>query len=307
MQAPLSQAYPEGKKWEASRLALHGAYKWDQVLPWVSDPQDILTFLHHHFELAAKGENQDEPIQNSLRALAYASNNTTKQALKGFDPTLPSFVCGICNVFKKDKPLQLRKAALFFLPLIADRWFNTRDQKMESEQMKALCEDWASAVDDVGPTTHHVQNTALTVLFGMINSPHWLPHIVKDKWKLLEHFKSVPEDSVPLRRCLENPNLISAISRVGDRGAVVLWSAILWLKYDELTAKVRGQLEEITKVAQRTEVEMYVRVIDSEWNDAEDALTKYTTWATDAEAVALRAKIENLKEARARLVALKRF
>ena len=303
MQAPVSEAYSEEKKWEASRFALHGAYKWDKVLPWVDDPQDILTFLNYHFELAAKGENQDVPIQNALRALAYASSSVTTEALKNFDPTQPSFVLGTCHVFKREKPVRLRKAALFLLPLIGDKWFNTRDPIMKPDEMKELCEDWASAVDNVGPAT--VQRAALTVLFGMMNSRHWRPHIVKDKWKLLEYFVSVPHDSEPLRRCLENTELISAISEVGSRDAAVLWPTILWVKYKELSPEVRKQLEQATKAAPRSDVDMYLGAIDSQWTDAEDALTKYTTWSTDPEALVLRAKIDNLREARAFLVAVK--
>jgi hypothetical protein len=304
MEAPLSPTYTEEKKWEASRLALHGAYKWDKALPWVDNPQHILTFLSHHFKLA--GESQDKPIENALCALAYASSPATTEALKSFDPTQLSFVRGIRHAFKKNKPLRLRKAALFFLPLIGDKWFNTYDQIMKPEQMKVLCEDWAFAVDDAGLTSPQVQKAALTVLFAMINSRHWRQHIVKCKWKLLEHHASVPDDSEHLRRCLENPELVHEISAVGNREATVLWSTILWLKFKELIPEVQVQLVEVTKTAPRSDIEMYLRVIDSEWTDAEDALTKYTTWATDAEAVALREKIDNLREARGFLADLKK-
>ena len=63
MQAPVSLAYSQGNKWEAARLTMHGAYKWDKFLLWVEDPQDTLTFLDYHFDLASRGgQNQDEPI-----------------------------------------------------------------------------------------------------------------------------------------------------------------------------------------------------------------------------------------------------
>ena len=176
-----------------------------QALPWVEDPQDILTFLDHHFDLATRGgQNQDESIQNALRVLAYASGPVTIEALKRFDPTEPSFVRGICYVFQNDKPFQLRKAALFFLPLIGDRWFNTPHPIMEPDQMRSLCVDWASAIDGIEHTCD-VQKATLAVLFGMVNSSHWRPHIVTEKWKLLEYFTSVPDDSQPLRRCIDNP------------------------------------------------------------------------------------------------------
>jgi len=310
MQATESIDYSQEKNWEAARLTMHGAYKWDKFLPWVEEPQDILVFLNHHFELATRGgQNQDEPIQNALRALAYASGPVTIEALRLFDPTEPSFVRGICYVFQDDKPRQLRKAALFFLPLIGDRWFNTPHPIMEPDQMGNLCVDWASAVDDTDHT-YDVQKATLAVLFGMINSPHWRPHIVVDKWKLLEHFTSVPDDSQPLRRCIDNPELMEAIKDVGNPAAMVLWLAILWLKYKELIPEVREQLETVTKeVAQgrrRTDLDMYLSVMDSESRKAEDALTQYDALSTDPVAIALRTKIDNLQQARASLVAFKR-
>ena len=89
MQAPVSPTYSKEKKWDGSRLAIHGAYKGDNSLPWVEDPQDVLTFLGQHLDLATTGgENQDEPIQDVLRALAYASSPATIEALKDFDPTV---------------------------------------------------------------------------------------------------------------------------------------------------------------------------------------------------------------------------
>ena len=310
MQAPVTDAYTQEKKWQAARFTMHGAYKWDEFLPRVEDPQDVLTFLGHHFGLATQdGENQDEPIQNALRALAYASSAATIGALKAFDPTEPSFARGIRHIYQDDRPPQLRRAALFFLPLIGDKWFNTRVPIMRPDQMGALCADWASAVDGT-EHTYDVQKAALAVLFGMINSPHWLPHIVPNKWKLLEYFTSVPDDSQPLKRCLENPELTSAISEVRNPAAMVLWLAILWLKYKELIPEIREQLETFTReVAQgsrRTDLDWYLSVMDLELRKAEDSLMQHNAWSTDPAAVALRKKIDNLQQTRAALITIKR-
>ena len=309
MQAPVSPAYSQAKKWEVSRLTLHGAYKWDKFLPWVEDPQEILIFLNHHFDLATQGnQNQDEPIQNALRALAYASGPVTIEALQTFDPTESSFVRGICYIYQDDKPLQLRKAALFFLPLIGDRWFNTPHPIMEPDQMESLCVDWASAIDCV-ENSYYVQKATLTVLFGMINSPHWRPHIVAEKWKLLENFSSVPDDSQPLMRCIDNPELIEAIRRTRNSIAMTLWPAILWLKYEQLIPEVRGQLETITKEAvqgRETDPDVYLSVMESELRKAEDAFAQHDAWSTDPKAIALRRKVQNLQQARTSLVTIKR-
>ena len=306
MQIPISTAFSEEKKWKASRLALHGAYKWDKALPWVDRPQYILDFLNHHFELATNNQDQDGPIQNALRALAYASGTNTIQALDRFDPTEPSFVRGVRLAFEGDRPLQLRKAALFFLPFISEKWFNTSEPIMSDDEMKNFCVDWASAVDDVGCTYVKLQEATLTVLLHMINSPRWRPHIADSQWKLLEHFNSIPDDSQPLQRCLSNPELVETISRVPNRDAIALWSSMLWLKYNELGPMVQRQLEAVTKAAPRTEVERYLEMVASETVKAEHELMDHTTWSTDPAAVALRAKIGNLRGARNCLLNLKR-
>ena len=310
MQAPAPLAYSPEKKWDASRLTMHGAFKWDKFLPWVGDPKDILTFLNHHFDLADRsGENQDEPIQNALRALAYAPCPDTIEALKLFDPTEPSFVRGICYVFQDHKPFQLRKAALFFLHLIGDRWFNTPYPIMEEDQMKSLCVDWASAVDGIDHTDD-VRKATLTVLFGMINSPHWRPHIDTKKWKLLEYFTSLPDDSRPLQRCIDNPELMVAIKEVANPAALALWLAILWLRYRELIPQVQEQLETVTREfaqgRRKTDLDWCLSLMDFELRKAEDALDLHDTWSADPSAIALRTKIDNLKQARVSLVALKR-
>lgn len=196
MQAPLSQAFSQEKKWEVTRLTMHGAFKWDEYLPWVGDPQDILAFLDHHFDSATQsGTKQDEPIQYALRALGYSSGPDTIQALRHFDPAAPSFVRGLCHAFQEDKPFQLRKAALFLLSLVADRWFDAPDPIMELDQMRNLCADWASTVDAI-EHTHDVQKAVLVVLFCMANSPHWRPHIAKRNggyWNTSLQFRTTPD------------------------------------------------------------------------------------------------------------------
>ena len=309
MQAPVTLTYSQEKKWDASRLALHGAYNWDKFLPWVEDPQDVLTFLDHHFDLATRGVgNQDEPIEDALRALAYASGPVTIEALRRFDPTEPSFIRGICYAYQDSRPFQLRKAALFFLPLIGDRWFNTPHPIMEPDQMRRFCADWASVIDGI-EHTYDVQKATLAVLFGMINSSHWRPRIVTENWKLLEYFTSVPDDSQPLRRCIDNPELMDAIREVENPAAIVLWLALLWLKYKELIPQVQEQLEAATKeVAQgrrKTDLDMYLSVIDSESKKAKDALSQYNAQSIDPAAIALRKKIEDLRQSRVTLAALR--
>lgn len=281
------------KKWEASRLAMDGAFKWDGRPPEVKDPQNVLHFLNHHF-FQASG-SRDEPIQNALRALGSVSISDMNNTLEHFDLTQPSFVNGICFMLKADRPAQIRKAALLFLPLIAEKWFNTRDRLMEDGKIKCLCEDWASAIDQVG-TTNDVRKAALNVLLNMINSPHWRPHIVAEKWLLLERCISDPDNSRPLKRCLRNPGLIDAIPAVGDPSAKVLWLKILWFRYEELTADVQERLKAATSEVPWTDVQLCLNAVESELGKIESALLNYDTWSEEPGAVHLRKKKKSLEE-----------
>jgi len=303
MRAPISPAYSQQQKWHVSRLAMRSAYKWDRLLPRVEDPHYILTFLTHHFQSATGGgRDQDEPIETALSALAHASSPTTIEALKHFNPT-ESFVCGICYAFRDDRPLQLRRAALFFLPLIEDWLFEAPDSTLWDNQLSRLCVDWASTVDSIEHTPG-AQKAILVVLFGMTTSSRWHHRIVPEKWKLLEYFASVPDDSRFFRKCVDNPGFIRGM-KYKTPAALVFWLAILWLRYKELTPQVREQLEEVTKERVqdgRMDLCWYLSVMDSELRKAEDALRRHNIRSIAG--IALRKKIDNLRQARVSFVTL---
>ena len=302
-QVPLSPARTEETKWEACRFALRGTCKSEKSMPPIEDALEILRFLDYHFDLADRGdENSHVPIWDALRALAFASDPVMNDALQHFDPARPSFVHGIRHALHKDKPL-LRKAVLFFLPRIADRWFVPPREIMTPDETKRFCMDWASAVDEVGVTRHDTRAPALIVLFDMINSSHWRPYIVADKWKLLEYFTSDLDNSPSFRRCLGNPEVVDAILR-GDRAAMVLWSKISLLRYKDLTDEVLRRFGVAMEKATGRELEVYMSAIDSELTNAEVELTRYKTLSTEERAVTLRREIDGHREAK---VFLKRF
>ena len=281
MQSDIPEAHSK-KKWEVSCLAMHHAFKDNKPLSCVEDPDNILTFLSHHFDLGiVDGEYQDEPIQNALCALAFTSSPITVEALNRLNPTGHWFVHGICHAFQSDRPLGLREAALLFLPLIANRWFHARALIMGPTEMDSFCMNWASAIDSLKPTPA-IQKAALTVLLGMINSPHWHSHIVPETWTLLEYFKSIPDDLESLCLCINNLGLIDEIRNVDNPRAMVLWIEVLWFKYAELTPEVRDQLITITKEILRNErgtylgaseshIDKYLSNIGLELREAEDA------------------------------------
>jgi len=234
----------KNQKWEASCLALHGAYK-EKFIPRLGDPRDILIFLKYHFELVTPhSKDQDTPIQNALCALAYTTDSVDIEAIKNFDSVNPSFIRGICYAFQGDRPPTLREAALLFLSFIGDRWFTASSRIISPTEMSQFYIDWASIVDGLGerPT---VQAAALIVLLGMANSPHWCSYIVPEKWTLLKHFALVPDGL--LCGYINNLNLMDKIRNVDHPMAMVFWVEVLWAKYAELTSEVQGQLAKVTK------------------------------------------------------------
>jgi len=66
-----------------------------------------------------------------------------------------------------------------------------------------------------------------------------------------------------------------------NSAAMVLWLAILWLKYKELIPQVQEQLQMVTKEAapgrRRMDLDMHLLVMDSELRKAKDVLTQYNT------------------------------
>ena len=317
MQAPVSLAYPEEKKWIAARLAMRGAHKWVNDLPRIGDPRYIFAFLNHHLDLLTGGyQDQERPIQNALHVLGRAPGLDHIEP-KCIDLTNSSFIRGICHVFREEQPLQLRAAAFSFLPLLDEEWFNTPRPIMESDQMKSLCADWASTVDAI-EHTDDVRRVALTTFLGMIDSLHWRPFILAEKWKLLEYFTSVPDDSRPLGRCINNRQLMKVIMDLGNPDIVALWFAILGYKYKELVPGVQEQLGAgVVAVAQGggADLDICLSVIDSELERANGGLDRERLYRgavsrsaepESAKKHGFREEVEQLQRAKSTLVALKR-
>ena len=309
----LTSSFDKEDMWKASRFAVHGAYKWDRFLPWVQDPDDLIKFLAHHFTIQATGEDEiaREPVQDTLRALAYASGEVTIEALKKFDPTDKSFIEGIRKAFENDRPFQTRKAALFLMPIIQDRWFDDSLEDLMSDDQKAeFCKNWASAVDGI-EHTFDVKKATSSTLFSMLNSSKWRSHIAEDKWKLMEWFTVLPEDSKPFHACKKNSEILPWLkskaetptegegknSAKANQGLMKLWLAILWLDYVSLPEAVSDQVLETTKVVVskvRHDVNFVTVVMEAEKERYQTELKDYPLWSIDDKATALRTRVDNL-------------
>ena len=309
----LASSFDKEDIWKASRFAVHGAYKWDRFLPWVQDPNDLLKFLAHHFIILDKGDEvSGEPIQDTLRALAYASGEVTIEALKKFDPTDKPFVDGIRKTFGNDRPFQTRKAALFLMPIIQDRWFDDSLEQdvMSDDQKTEFCKNWASAVDGI-EHTYDVKKATSSTLFSMMNSRKWRSHIAEDKWKLMEWFTVLPEESKPFNACKKNPEILPWLKSKAEspsegegknnakanQGLMKLWLAILWLDYVNLPEVIRDQVLETTKVViskVRHDVNFIRVVMEAEKERYQAELKEYPLWSIDDKATTLRTRVDTL-------------
>jgi len=310
----LASPFDKEDIWKASRFTVHGAYKWDRFLPWVQDPNDLIKFLAHHFSIQAKGEDEiaSEPIQDTLRALAYASGEMTIEALKKFDSTDKLFVDGIRKAFENDRQFQTRKAALFLMPIIQDRWFDDSLEQdvVPDDQKTEFCKNWASAVDGI-EHTFDVKKAASSTLFSMLNSNKWRSHITEDKLKLMEWFTVLPDESKPINACKKNAEILPWLkckaenptegegknSAKANQGLMKLWLAILWLDYVNLPETVRDQVLEMTKVViskVRYDVNFVMVVMEAEKERYQTELKEYPLWSIDDKATALRLRVDNL-------------
>jgi hypothetical protein len=164
----LSSPFEKEELWAAARLAINGAYKWDKFLPWVEDPDDIIKCLVHHFAIQAKGEDDiaRRPIENALRAIAYSSNQKALEGLKKFDFTDKLFVDGVRRALEEDRWFQTRKAAIFFVPIIQDKWFDDSLEDVISDEAKdAFCKNWGSAINVI-QHTGDVKKATCSTFFG---------------------------------------------------------------------------------------------------------------------------------------------
>lgn len=270
------------KKWKVSCMAIHSAYIGSWPLSDAEGAITALTFLNHYFSLGlASGKYQDEPIRDALCVLASISSPTTIEAINQFNPTGNWLIYGIKYALQSDRALELRKAAFLFLPLIVNIWFHPSTLIMGSTEMETFCQDWASTLDSIEPTPATFE-PSLVVLFGMISSPLWRPHIVPDVWKILEHFRLVTTSLESLHLCIGDPGLIAEIRHVENPKAMVLWAEILWFNYTRLVPEIQEQLVIITVEISGSEggtdpgasesyIDRYLSNVDLELRETEEA------------------------------------
>jgi hypothetical protein len=225
-----------------------------------------LAFLEHHFELQANGETQDIPITNAPRALAYAIalNRHTSRASVDLSRTRNR------SGFGKPSWSTFRWSE--------SRWFDPGVEIPDEDGRREFCPDWASSVDGI-ERTKDVKRAVASVLLGIANSAMWRPHIPQDKWKLLEDFNELPDESSSRLGCEANEEFVSALKAMDNRGVLKLWLAILWRAYADLKPVVAEQLAENTREvieAGSHDVGLFMAVTESEKTAVGDEMLVYS-------------------------------
>jgi len=308
--AVLSSSFEKEEMWVAARLAGHGAYKWDHFLPWVNDPSDVMKSLLYHFAIQAKGGDDvaTQPIEDMLRAISYASNEQALEGLKKFDLADKVFFGGVQRALGKDRPFQTRKAALFLLPIIQGRWFDdTLEDVISDEEKDEFSRNWGSTVDGIEHTVD-VKKAACATFFAMLNSERWRSRVVEDKFKLMEYFADIPDDTKHFIACKKNasvlPWLRSRAEKAGSGGTEEikywkLWLAILWSDYASLPKDVKDQVLEVTKVViskARHDVTFISGIMAMEKGKYQTKLGGHAALSLEDEAERLRARVEDMNE-----------
>lgn len=302
----LSSSFEEGEIWVAARLAVHGAFKWDSFLPWIEDPDDVIKFLAHHFAIQAKGDDDAamQPLEDALRSLAYASSEETLEALKELDWTDRLFVDGIRKAFEEDRPFQTRKAALYFMKIVQDQWFDdSLEDVMSDEEKDGFCKNWLSTLDGM-EITDQVKEAACTTFLAVLNSRRWRSHMPEETLKTISWITDLPLECKYLTACKENTSILPWLrSRVGEDTEKTkvwkLWLAILWSDYTNLPKNVGDQVLDVTKVViskVRHDVSFISRITIAEREKYEDKLGDYEAVSLEDEPEKLRAKVESLRE-----------
>lgn len=292
---------PVDMRWEISRQAMHGAFKWDGYYPMISSPHEVLSFLEYHFDLQSRGENQDEAIQYAVRALAFSPSQACLEILAQFDPTAQPFFNGIRSLFHSDKPHELKKAAIRFLSHIEARWFPVFAEHVPPDAVRDFSEDLISSIDEIFTDELEVKKAGTILLLSMADASTFRLHIPLHMWEHLEFVHELREGSPPLQRCRDNRDVIPALKRIQGQKPLLLWLAILWREITRLDPRIQEQVVDATASAmtQSPHAEDFLLLLlNAEEVRLEEKLRPFSPWSTDQEVEALRLRLYELRESR---------
>ena len=232
--------------WEATRLALHAAFRDYGRTADPGEPKEILKFLDYHVGLQGAIEDHETYIGYALASLVRSGEGDplTFQCFRDFNWTSRSFVRGVCLMMHPHRPVELRGDISALIALLSDSWFNSSVLATEPEEMSKFCEHYATFMDGVAHEPD-IRTESVTILFGMLRSPDWRNHIVTKFWRVLAYCAQV-RDTESVRWCLQNAiELLEFTRGLPDGEGLKWWYGTLWLRYDKLDTTVRDEVKRI--------------------------------------------------------------
>jgi len=243
--------------WEASRLAIYGAFHGPPGRFWwpsdidKEEPKEILKFLDHHLGLQGAGVDHGSSIALALEApfvlsSLYEIGFLTFKCTREFNWGSPSLVRGVRSIMHPDRPGKLQEKAFHLVSIISDLWFNSSMPIMEPEEMSEFCEHLAMFVIDSLFHDEFLQRSGITILFGMLRSPVWREHIFAGFWSMFAYFTLVKEEQESVRWCLENAiELLEFTRGLSHSEGLKWWYGTLWFHYGKLDPTVRDEVKKI--------------------------------------------------------------
>lgn len=246
--------YQTVQQWEASRLALSGAFR--RVRPqFAEEPKDIVKYLDYHLGLHGEGGDHRPFIIPALEAIITWDPDTGRridpmaaECIRDLDCARPSFVKGVVSIMHPHNEFHVRVITAGVLAVACDQWFGSPQLVMEPEEMSEFCEYLAVLMIDDAFHDPFMQKCGVTILFGLLRSPEWRKCIVPRLWRFFAYCLQVEEDLGSSRWCLQNAmELLEFTRRLPDDEGLKWWYGVLWFYFDKLDPAVRGKVERIAK------------------------------------------------------------
>ena len=262
-------------RWEAARHALTLAFGRASYNPSLDDPTNILKFLVYHLTRQRvrhgieekAGVEEIETIEletnheDAVRCAFAAFYNIDKDPAPVLIPEhskhlLVELLPGICRLIESDdRPLPLRKAAIFFFYCVADKWLSGPNPTPASPQLIAqFTTNWAKSV--VAMNRAYTTNAAanLTFVLKMVRSKLWRPHlkIPEGQLALISDLRLLDFD---LTETMNDKDVLPYLVKAENRDAVKGWLKWSWRLWHVLDDPSRRALVEQTRVTQENHPE----------------------------------------------------
>jgi hypothetical protein len=301
--------------WYPAQLSFTGAFGWDVSLPSIGDPKEMLGFLEHCLATQEPGVVQDYPIERVFCALGFSANEEDwRRSREIIDFSQPQFINGFCRALRRGASYLLRRSTVFILPHLDEQLFVTGSKILLPSPIQAetLVNGWCSAVTVAlkEKPTDPLKRSAVTTLFSLIDSPFWRKYIPGERLTILT-YASVIDDELPdpFRRCLQNPAILPYL-KGANQGMSILWVLIQWVNVFHLSEDIKAQLESTTAEAwargRRGDPAAFISTMDKEMARLEGEIQTHDPWSFETRVEELRSRLEELQEARGRLVKIKR-